>query len=118
MKKKAEKKMSISKIKIASLSEHSQQAIRGGSTVPACMGTTIPRQSSPAMAICPTKVLPGTLLSDVLEGNNLLFCETYFLNNQTRFMKKKNEKQLSLGKIKIASLSKHQQASVQGGRPL
>lgn len=32
-------------------------------------------------------------------------------------MKKKNEKQLPLGKIKIASLSKHQQESVQGGRP-
>lgn len=57
MKKRSEKKLSLGKIKIASLSEHSLQAIRGGSTVPACMGTTIPKQSNALMAVCPTKKL-------------------------------------------------------------
>jgi hypothetical protein len=36
MKKTTEKKLSLGKIKIASLSKHNQHMIKGGSTVPAC----------------------------------------------------------------------------------
>jgi hypothetical protein len=55
MKKKSDKKLSLGKIKIASLSRSSQQAIQGGSI--ACPPTIVgcPRQSN-NVAVCYTKV--------------------------------------------------------------
>jgi hypothetical protein len=55
MKKKSEKKLTLGKIKIASLSRPSQQAIQGGSI--ACPRTIVgcPRQSN-KVAICHTQI--------------------------------------------------------------
>lgn len=50
------------------------------------------------------------------ENNISTNCLIYHFLTKNFFMKKKTEKKLALGKIKIASLSKKEQQVVNGGR--